>query len=213
MLFFILFYSLFAFGAAIDGMQTLPSYLAAQGISGAGGNTNEDVTYHGGETLTHQNSISVYMLWYGDGWKQSDGSTIMNLVKGFVGSVSTSSWWGIVQSFGSSGGAQLSIAGEVQISANTLSIDRSGATNQLSQVIGSGSTPFPNDPNAIYVFVPAYNIITTDGFCRDYCAYHTGIHEQINILQFAFVGNPTQCLFNCSGLSITGKMLFFLIFI
>ena len=205
MLFALFFCSLFAVGKAIDGMQTLPSYRAE--VHSAGVDTYEDLTYHGGETLTQQNSISVYFLWYGDGWKQSDGSSIMDLVKGFVSSVSTSSWWGIVQSFGSSGSAQLSIAGEVQVSASTLSIDRSEATNQLSQVIGSGSGQFPNDPTAIYVLVPAYNIITTDGFCQDYCAYHTGIHDQSNILQFAFVGNPTQCLFNCSGLSITGRFL------
>ena len=204
---FLLLCCLFAIGTAIDGMETLPSFLAAQGLSGGGGNPNEDVTYHGGETFTHQNSISVYFLWYGDGWKQSDGTSIMNVVKQFVSTVSTSSWWGIVQSFGSSGAAQLSIGGEVQVSANTLSIDRTEAMNQLSQVIGSGST-IPNDPNAIYVLIPAYNIITTDGYCRDYCAYHTGIHDQSNILQLAFVGNPTQCLFNCSGLSITGRCCF-----
>ena len=191
--------------AAIDGMQTLPSYLAAESLS-AGGDIYEDLTFHGGKTLTHQNSISVYLLWYGDGWKQSDGSSVIALVKEFVSSVSTSSWWRIVQSFGS-GSAQLSVSGELQVSANTLSIDRSEATKQLSQVIGSGSGQFPDDPNAIYVLIPADNIVTTDGFCREYCAYHTGIHEQTNILQFAFVGNPTQCLFNCSGLSITGRLL------
>ena len=160
---------------------------------GARGATGNGINYHGGPVLL--GTTNVYYIWYGT-WTINDTLILTD----FATSIGGSPYFNINTTYYN--GAGTHVANAVHYAGSTTDNYSQGSTNLtdgaiqtvVSSAISSGS--LPKDTNALY-FVLTSADVTKNGFCSQYCGWHTRATIAGADIKYSFVGDPTQCPLSC----------------
>jgi Phosphate-induced protein 1 conserved region len=187
------------------GQQMVPngdgSAHAAARPTGQAVVTGNGINYNGGPVF-HGNPVPIYIIWYGT-WTSTTGSNTaatQTLLKTFLSSsaLGGSSYEAINTTYGDSTGNVSGHLNFVQDTTDTGSqgtrLRNSNITAAISAKLTSGA--LPTDPNGVYLFITSSNV-KENGFCTQFCGFHT--HQTINgaDIKWAFIGNTDQCPSGC----------------
>lgn len=174
------------------------------------------ILYHSGEVM--KNGANVYFVWYGD-WKDSSIPTILedlaknigntpyyNINKGYFENSS-------IEVTGNAGGFPVYVSGRVTL-IRSITVGYTHGKNLsdedvkaiVDDSINSGELPF--DWDGTYFVMGSKKVQQHSGgytFCGSYCGWHDhgklmyrGDPERVIDLKYSFVGNPDQCLRDCT---------------
>ena len=77
------------------------------------------------------------------------------------------------------------------------SINDAGIQTVVANAISGGH--LPNDTNGIYFVLTYKDVIDSDGFCTQFCGYHSPSTSIVNgeVIRYSMVGDPDQCPSGC----------------
>ena len=138
---------------------------------------------------------NVYVIWYGT-WT----ATQKSLVQSFSNGVSNTTWWNSQKTYGST-----SVKYQTGISNNyTMGKTLSGQQAIYELVSSAISTKLlPQDSAGIY-FVAVSSDVMMNGFCTQYCGWHSYFYSGSDAIKYSFVGNTNQCPYSCSAQQTSG---------
>ena len=144
------------------------------------------IIYRGGPTMTNGN---VYVIWYGS-WT----ATQKSLVKLFSNGVSNTTWWNSQKTYGST-----NVVYKSDIS-NNYTMGKALTGQSISDLVYSAINTklLPEDSAGIY-FVATSTDVLVDGYCTQFCGWHSYFNYNANVIKYSFVGNTNQCPYACSG--------------
>jgi hypothetical protein len=162
--------------------------------------TGHGIGYGGGPVMS--GTVNLYYIWYGN-WGGNSATTILN---DWGNSVGFSPNYFVNDSYDDSSGHH--VAASVRLARSTNdnysrghNIKGSDIWNIVTDALSSGRLPV--DGNGVYFVLTAGDVNLTDGFCTQFCGWHTyGGYNGTNI-KFSFVGNPSRCNGSCGGLGTT----------
>ena len=165
-----------------------------------GGTTNlTPLTNHGGPVI---NTPTIYYIWYGD-WNQSNGSDTpggQQILRDFANSIGGSGYFHLNDNLTGSGGTSVtgmaSFGGEASdaYSAGTRLSD-SAILTIVNRAIANG---LPYNASGVY-FVLTSSDVNKQGFCHQYCGWHTAATASYGRVRYSFIGNANRCLNNCAA--------------
>jgi len=198
-------------GSAPDGMKNVPNgdgsvvKLPDDGTGNAAPTgqtvvTGNGINYNGGPVLSG-NPVPIYIIWYGN-WNGTGSNTpaTQSLIQGFLSSTSLggSSYEAINTTYGSTTANVTGHLNFIQATTDTGSQGTKLRNSRISAAISSALTSgrLPTDPNGVYLFLSSSNV-TEQGFCTQFCGFHT--HQTLNgaDIKWAFIGNVDQCPSGC----------------
>lgn len=156
------------------------------------------INYNGGPVLKG-NPVPIYLIFYGN-WNGT-GSNTMATVSGieqWVNTAGNTPYEKINTTYGDNAG---NVSGNLTLGGAIFDTGSQGtrlSNNKLTSIVTrSLSNGLPKDPNGIYVVVTSSNV-SENGFCSQFCGFHT--HQTINgsDIKWAFVGNTDRCSSACS---------------
>lgn len=161
--------------------------------------TGNQIQYHGGPVLK-ANPVPLYLIWYGN-WSGTGSNTqaTVSLVEHFVSSLGNSAYEKIATTYGDNTG---NVSGNVSLGGAIFDTGSQGTrltNSRLTNIVTrSFSNGLPTDPNGVYVIITASNV-SEQGFCTQFCGFHT--HQTLNgqDIKWAFVGNTDRCSSACSA--------------
>lgn len=175
-----------------------------------GSSIQQDLQYYNGFVFT--GPAVVYCIWYGD-WSgalgESSSPAAQTIMTDFISNVGGSNWLGIAGQY-SQIPTTLIYGGSTDMTYLT---DASGATNKvmtmvdLDKIIADAVIKLnaPANDNDIYMVIVSEDVTENEGFCLQYCAYHSAVSIGQRTIQTSFIGNCAQCLANC-GQFATGSI-------
>jgi hypothetical protein len=155
------------------------------------------ITNHGGPVM---GTPKPYLIWYGN-WNQSNGSDTpagQQLVRDFLFGLSNSPYYQINTTYNGPTGFIATIAETTVAGSGRLS-DRD-ITNIVSNAITSGA--LAKDANGVYFVITSSNI-AKNGFCSQYCGWHTRATIGGGDIKYSFVGNANRCLNACAAQTVS----------
>jgi hypothetical protein len=167
-----------------------------QGNGNAGhghGGGGTGISYHGGPVMV--SGVNVHYIYYGN--FSADKNVLENLARNIGGSpyfnINTTYYNGSNTHVPNS----VSFAGAVTDSGShgTALTDAN-----IQQIVAAQN---PTDTNGVYFVLTAPNVSEGgNGFCGNYCGWHT--HATINgrDIKYAFIGDPTRCPSSCEEQSV-----------
>lgn len=156
------------------------------------------IQYHGGPVM--QSPIRLALIWYGT-WNDSQ----KNIIRTFVSDLNGSPWFGMnLGYYGSDGGAVtnlVAVQSELNDPNYSLGHDLTeGSIQQLSlNALSQDGGTF--DQDAIYMVLGSSDVTQTIqgyGFCSSFCGWHNYQPNGPVAMKYAFIGNPSSCLYNCA---------------
>jgi hypothetical protein len=188
-----------------------------RGVAGtARRQTVKPIVYHNGPIM--YSPIQVYMIYYGT-WSNASGiSTVTSFFNSLVASNASAAasgpptvaqWWAINRKYND--GSKHNVSQQVSLNSSTIDAYSQGkgplSFSQLKAIISSRikSKSLPEDPNGIYVIFTSSDVTTTDGFCTQYCGYHTYMASPISsaTLVWSFIGHAGRCLSACAAQTVS----------
>src|SRR5205807_6580777 len=157
------------------------------------------INYHGGPVL-HGN-VPIYVIWYGNwtnGPKASDRQITVTLIDAFLGGLGGSALEGVNTTYADN---TANVSGQIHLQSQIFDTGSQGTsltntrlTNLISGHLSNGS--LPTDSTGVYLVLTSSNI-SEQGFCTQFCGFHT--HQTINgkDIKWAFVGNVDKCPSGC----------------
>jgi hypothetical protein len=84
------------------------------------------------------------------------------------------------------------------------SVNDTGIQQIIANAISGGH--LPNDTNGIYFVLTAKDVTDPDGFCSQFCGYHSPSTSIVSgeIIKYSMVGNPVQCPSGCEASAVIG---------
>jgi hypothetical protein len=181
-----------------DGSTTLvPDTGAAP--SGQAVVTGNGINYNGGPVLKGS-PVPIYVIWYGN-WNGTGSNTqaTVTLVDTWLNSVGNTGYERINTTYGDNTG---NVSGNLNLGAQIFDTGSQGTklTNRklTAIVTRSFTNGLPTDPNGVYVVITASNI-SEQGFCSQFCGFHTRQTLNGADIKWAFVGNTDRCPSGCEG--------------
>jgi hypothetical protein len=179
-----------------DGSTTLvPDTGAAP--SGQAVVTGNGINYNGGPVL--KGTVPIYIIWYGN-WSGtgSNTQTTVNLIDTFIGGLSNSGYEKINSTYGDNTG---NVSGAMTLVKQVFDTGSQGTrlrNNRISAAISAQLTSgnLPTDPNGVYLFLTASDV-SENGFCSQFCGFHTRQTLNGADIKWAFVGNVDRCPSGC----------------
>jgi hypothetical protein len=167
------------------------------GPSGQAVVTGNGINYHGGPVLKG-NPVPIYVIWYGN-WNGTGSNTAAtrSLVEHYINSLGNTPYERINTTYGDNTG---DVSGNVTLGGSIIDTGSQGTrlrNSRLTAIVQrSLSNGLPTDPNGVYVVLTSSNV-SENGFCSQFCGFHT--HQTINgtDIKWAFVGNPDRCPSGC----------------
>jgi hypothetical protein len=161
--------------------------------------TGNGINYHGGPVLKG-NPVPIYVIWYGN-WKGTGSNTAatVGLVENFINTVGNTPYEKINSTYGDTTG---NVSGNLALHGAIFDTGSQGTklTNSrlASIVTRSFSNGLPKDPNGVYLVLTSSNV-SEQGFCSQFCGFHT--HQTLagTDIKWSFVGNPDRCPNGCEA--------------
>lgn len=157
------------------------------------------INYHGGPVL-HGN-VPIYVIWYGNwtnGPKASDRQATVNLIDAFLGGLGGSALEGVNTTYGDN---SANVSGQLHLQSQIFDTGSQGTsltntrlTNLISAHLSNGS--LPTDSTGLYLVLTSSNI-KEQGFCTQFCGFHTAQTIHGANIKWSFVGNVDQCPSGC----------------
>lgn len=199
------------------GSSTSNGWVARKGgrIQNSDDNGPGPVVYAGGPVLVGTPNVNVYLIYYGN-WPANYGQNIIeNFVKslsstskkqGGTGQSSVKNWFATAANYymtKSDSGDELYVGSRVKLAGTAYDrfsmgngpLSPSDLTKIIKYQVGAGKA-LPYDPLGIY-FVLTSNIVEVDGFCSDYCGFHSYMKAAEGPLYWGFVGDHGGCPDGC----------------
>jgi hypothetical protein len=162
--------------------------------------TGNGISYNGGPIMT--GTVNVYYIWYGN-WNNNSATTILTDWGNNIGSTPN---YFVNVTYDDSAGDH--VHSSVHLGRSTTDSYSRGATitgNDIFPIVtrALSSGRLPVDANGVYFVLTSHDVNVSDGFCTQFCGWHTyGTFNGTNI-KFAFVGDATRCNGSCGGLGTT----------
>lgn len=179
----------------------------------------QQLTYHGGKTMTSPHNLTVYLIFYGS-WSKRQRSIIRNFVASLDMKTSggpkayptVAGWWYINYKYYYGGQKRVPITPSVRFGGilnDKGSMYPAGTKKvplthrQLQAIVNRAVDPsrrnhLPIDENGAYAVLTDKDTHTSD-FCNGLCAFHTSSTFFGKKLAWTFIGNPqTQCPLYCT---------------
>jgi hypothetical protein len=162
--------------------------------------TGNGIGYNGGPIMT--GTVNLYYIWYGN-WGGDSATTILS---DWGNSVSSSPNYFINDTYDDSSGnhvdASVVLAGQTNDGySRGQNITGGDIWTIVTSALSSGQLPV--DGNGVYFVLTSGDVDLTDGFCTQFCGWHTAGSFNNTDIKFAFVGNPSRCNGSCGGLGTT----------
>lgn len=159
--------------------------------------SDNGIQYHGG--AVYVNPMKVHLIWYG-AWTQDQ----KDIINQFLINLNQSDWFKMNNTYYNAGGDKvtssiildgvtedpnyslgnyLSEGSIQQLALNTLSDGGSFDSDKIYLVLGSGD---------VIQSIQGYY------FCSSFCGWHNYMPNGPVTMKYAFIGNPTSCLYNCA---------------
>src|SRR5215472_2735250 len=156
------------------------------------------INYHGGPVLKG-NPVPIYVIWYGN-WNStgSDTQTTVNLIDTFLNSLGNTGYERINTTYGDNTG---NVSGNLTLISQIFDTGSQGTklTNRkLTAIVSNALTTsaLPTDPNGVYLVLTSSNV-REQGFCSQFCGFHTAQTINGADIKWAFVGNVDRCPSGC----------------
>lgn len=144
------------------------------------------------------NVVNVYYIFYGQSWSSNQQLILTDLIQG----LNQTAWYQIQTTYTDINGVKLKTALNYKGSISTgYNRGRNLTADAIWGVVTDAlvARAFPVDPDGIYFVIGDQNIVTDDGYCSLYCAYHDyNIYANVKI-KFAFTPNTAKCLNVCAS--------------
>lgn len=185
-----------------DGTATaVPVDNAAKtGPTGQAVVTGNGINYNGGPVLKGS-PVPIYIIWYGT-WTNTTGSNTMgtvNTIDTWLNSVGNTPYEHINTLYGDASG---NVSGNLNLGGQIFDTGSQGtrlSNSRLSSIVTrSFSNGLPTDPNGVYVVITSSNV-TEQGFCTQFCGFHTRQTLNGADIKWAFVGNVDRCPSGCEA--------------
>ncbi len=181
----------------VDNPGQTPMKPMQAGPTGQAVVTGNGINYNGGPVLKG-NPVPFYLIWYGN-WNGTGSNTqaTVSLVEHFVGTVGKTPYQDIDTTYGDSTG---NASGNVSLGGAIFDGGSQGASltnTKLSSIVARAVTGgLPLDGNGVYFVLTSSNV-SEQGFCTQFCSFHT--HQTINgvDIKWVFIGNPDRCSSAC----------------
>lgn len=178
-------------GAPAETMPASPSGFAV--VQGNG------INYHGGPVL-HGN-VPVYVIWYGNwtnGPKASDRQATVNTIDTFLNGLGGSALELVNTTYGDN---SANVSGLLHLQSQIFDTGSQGTSltnTRLTRIISTALTnrSLPTDPNGLYLVLTSSNI-NEQGFCTQFCGFHTAQTINGADIKWSFVGNVDKCPSGC----------------
>jgi len=158
------------------------------------------IFYHGGPVLGAGSPVNVYYIWYGN-WT---GNSAASILEPLAANLSGTPLFNTNTTYTNSAGTP--IANHVvfkQATNNTygyaqgVSLSDTAVKNIVANSISTHALPL--DSSGVYFVLTSKDVKESSGFCTKYCGWHTAANISGQIVQYAFVGDPSsQCPNSCS---------------
>jgi Phosphate-induced protein 1 conserved region len=163
-----------------------------------------DINYNGGPVF--EVAPTVYIVWYG-GWKKKDKSVIDYYFAHLGGSTQNK----INTTYTDS--TSKHIPNKVKHSAandyhDNYSLGKTINDTGIQQVVANAikNKHLPDDVNGIYFVLTYKDVIDNDGFCSQFCGYHSPSTSIVKgeTIKYSMVGDPDQCPSGCETSVVLG---------
>ena len=171
--------------------------------SGGAAVTGNGINYNGGPVLK-SSVVPIYIIWYGNwtnGPKASDSQNTVNLIDALLGATGGIGGSGYEMINSTYGDNTSNVAGNLALNKQVFDTGSQGTrlrNSRITSIISSQLTSggLPTDANGVYLVLTSSNI-SENGFCTQFCGFHT--HQTINgaDIKWAFIGNVDQCPSGC----------------
>lgn len=169
------------------------------GASGQAVVTGNGINYNGGPVLKG-NPVPFYVIWYGN-WNGTGSNTqaTVSLVERFISALGNTPYEKIGTTYGDNGGnvsGNVSLGGAIfDTGSQGTSLTSAKLSNIVARSLGNG---LPTDPNGVYFVLTSSNV-AEQGFCTQFCGFHT--HQTLNNadIKWVFIGNPDRCQSTCGA--------------
>jgi len=189
----------------IDAMSSPTASPSFRGRSLCPYKSSSPILYHS-NTPVMLGTVPIYLIWYGT-WTMSQHY----IVGDFFDNLSNSDWLNIQTTYYQKvipiNSSPKYTSSSVKRTKEAVDLYSQGKTindNNLQVIISRqlNSHYFPVDTNALY-FVLTSPDVFLNGFCSTFCGYHTSYtYSYGKNINYAFVGNPTQCPGSCAAQSV-----------
>ncbi|HLJ30610.1 MAG TPA: hypothetical protein VKY85_28150 [Candidatus Angelobacter sp.] len=160
--------------------------------------TGNGINYNGGPVLKGS-PVPIYVIWYGN-WNGTGSNTMatVSTVETWLKTVGGTPYELINSTYGDNTG---NVSGNLTLGGAIFDTGSQGTrlTNtRLSNIVNrSFSNGLPKDTNGVYVVITASNV-SEQGFCTQFCGFHTAQTLGGTDIKWAFVGNTDRCQSACS---------------
>jgi hypothetical protein len=187
---------------SVVGAQPRPPPISAADEPGsvAVASTAHGILYNGGPIMP--GTVNIYYIWYGN-WTGNSAESILTDWGNNIGSTPN---YFVNVSYDDSSGKH--VESSVHLAGQTFDRYSQGANfagNKIFNIVTAAldAQHFPVDSNGVYFVLTSADVNITDGFCTQFCGWHTfGTYNGTNI-KFSFVGNPQRCNGSCGNLGTT----------
>jgi Phosphate-induced protein 1 conserved region len=159
--------------------------------------TGNGINYHGGPVLKG-NPVPLYIIWYGN-WSGTGSNTAatVSLVEHFINTLGNTPYEDIATTYGDNTG---NVSGNVTLGGAIFDTGSQGtrlSNSKLSSIVTrSFSNGLPKDANGVYLVLTSSNV-SEQGFCSQFCGFHTAQTLSGTDIKWAFIGNPDRCPSGC----------------
>jgi len=159
--------------------------------------TGNGINYNGGPVL-HGSPVPIYVIWYGN-WNGTGSNTqaTVNLIDSLLSTLGNSPYELINSTYGDANG---NVSGNLTLGGQIFDTGSQGTrlnNNRLSAIVTrSFSNGLPTDPNGVYLVLTSSNV-SEQGFCTQFCGFHTRQTLNGTDIKWSFVGNVDRCPSGC----------------
>jgi hypothetical protein len=144
-------------------------------------------------------TANIYVIWYGD-WTGNTGKT---LIPNFFANIGTSDWYSANDGYYGHDGVYVTQNVNYMTSINdNYSLGKNLGIQEVATIVQNAlsSSSLPSDTDGIYFVLGAPDVVGTDGFCTQYCGYHSFFPYVGHNYKFSLVINSeTQCPQSCTA--------------
>ena len=161
---------------------------------------NNGIGYNGGPIMS--GTTNVYYIWYGN-W---NGNSARSILSDFANGIGSTPNYFVNDTYDDSHGNHVSAS--VRLAGATDDGYSHGQTIKGADIwpIVTGALSagrLPVDAHGVYFVLTSADVDLSDGFCTQFCGWHTAGSYNGTDIKFAFVGDAARCNGSCGGLGTT----------
>lgn len=164
-----------------------------------------DINYNGGPVM--ETASTVYIVWYGS-WTKKDKSVIdyyFSHLHGTTQNKINHTYSDSANKFVPNAVNHNKLTDDYQ---DNYSLGKSINDTGIQKVVANAikGKHLPDNVNGIYFVLTYKDVVDTDGFCSQFCGYHSPSTSIVNgeTIKYSMVGDPDQCPSGCETSVVLG---------